>query len=51
MKTALQTFEAARAAIQESATVGLSISTINRRWKAYFAAEDALKAAVGPGAR
>ncbi len=50
-QNALAAFEAARAKIQESATAGLSQSTINRRWAAYFKAEDALKAYAGPGAR
>lgn len=51
MNNALAAFEAARLAVSEEATAGLSQSTINRRWAAYFKAEDALKAAVGPGAR
>ncbi len=51
MTSQLAAFEKARSAVQESATVDLSISTINRRWVAYFKAEDALKALVGEGAR
>lgn len=42
-----QKLEAALAAVKDAEARGLSESTINRRWRAYFAAEDAVKAAAG----
>lgn len=51
MSPELKAFEAARAAVNAAEADNLSASTLNRRWAAYFKAEDALKAAVGPGAR
>lgn len=43
MPNALQTFEAARAAALDAEARNLSKSTKNKRWAAYFKAEDALK--------
>ncbi len=49
--TALETFRNAEAAIADGNARNLSDRTMNKRWKAYFAAEDALKASAGGWAR
>jgi hypothetical protein len=43
--TLSQKYEAARYAARMAELTGKSVSTINRRYRAMFAAEDALKAA------
>jgi hypothetical protein len=46
-KTPAERFQAARAAVMQAETAGMSKSTLAKRWKAYFAAEDALKSTAG----
>jgi hypothetical protein len=43
---ALETFRKAEAAIKDGNDRNLSDRTMAKRWKAFFAAEDALKAAT-----
>lgn len=45
--TPAETFEAARQAVRDGETRGLSERTMNKRWRVYFRAEDALKSAGG----
>jgi hypothetical protein len=47
MSDTMKAFETARAAIKDGEERGLSARTMNRRWKAFFAAEDALKSQTG----
>lgn len=47
MKTPAQQFEAARTAVLAAEAAGRSESTMRKLWKAYFAAEDAVKVAGG----
>jgi hypothetical protein len=45
--TALEKFEAAQKMIRDGEARNLSESTMRKRWRAYFSAEDALKAIGG----
>lgn len=45
--TPFETYETARKAVRDGEAKGLSDRTMNRKYRALFAAEDALKAAVG----
>lgn len=50
MKTTMppaEKFETARKRALDAEARNLSASTINKRWREYFAAEDALKASAG----
>jgi hypothetical protein len=51
MNETTKSFEAARLAVVDGEARGLSVSTMNKRWAAYFKAEDALKAATAEVAR
>jgi len=42
--TPAEKYQAAVAAARAAETAGMSTSTMNKRWKAVFAAEDAMKA-------
>lgn len=44
MNSELKNFEAAQQAVNAAELAGRSASTMNKLWRAYFAAEDALKA-------
>lgn len=41
---ALEAFEAAQSAVRDGEARGLGKSAMGKRWRAYFAAEDRLKA-------
>lgn len=45
--TPAERFENARKRIQDGDARGLSESTMRKRWREYFAAEDALKSSAG----
>lgn len=45
--TAAERFENARKRIQDGDARSMSESTMRKRWKEYFAAEDVLKSSVG----
>lgn len=45
--TPAERFESARKSIQDGDARNLSDSTMRKRWKQYFAAEDALKSSAG----
>ena len=47
--SALEAFEKARSNIKWAEAAGRSVSTMNRLYRIYFAAEDALKAASWGG--
>lgn len=46
-RTPAEKFEAARKSIADGDARNLSVSTMNKRWRAYFAAETALKESAG----
>jgi hypothetical protein len=45
--TTLEKFEMAQKLVRDGEARNLSESTMRKRWRAYFAAEDALKASGG----
>ncbi len=51
MNPAASAFESARAAVLAAEAANMSASTTARRYRAMFAAEDALRASVGGWAR
>lgn len=46
-QTPAERFETARKRALDAETRNLSASTVNKRWREYFAAEDALKSSAG----
>jgi hypothetical protein len=47
MNDAMKNFEAARAAVADGEARNLGRAAMAKRWKAFFAAEDAIKARAG----